>query len=523
MLILPRSQSLHRATKSGRRLRIAATAVAATLMASLVLAASWSAAPAAATTGALMGNAAPKNLVTHSDSSGVEVGTRFSAKVDGTATGMRFWKGKGAAGPHTGTLWSSAGTKLATAKFTAETGSGWQTATFDKVVSLTSGSTYVVSYFAPNGRYAATHNYTGKSQSQYLSLKSKSGVFAYGSASRFPTESFRKSNYWVDVVFTPGKIPGGNPVPPGSTPDPTPEPTPTPTPEPTPTPTPTPTPPPTPTPTPPPSTTPPGTTPTVPSPGFPSASTTGVPAGTVLTPYTGPCRITTPNTVIDAKQVNCELKIEVPGVVITRSSINGIVYTDEHGSGAFTITDSQVNAGNQEGTGIGDARFTATRVHVVGGNRSVNCFLDCTIQNSYVHGQFTDTTGRAHESGIRMGSNAVIRGNTIACDAPDVAPDAGCSAALTGYGDFAAVRNNTIDGNLFIGGSGGYCAYGGSTAGKPFSSGTRDIRFTNNVWQRGPTGNCGFWGPITSFDLKAPGNVWSNNTWTDGTPVRAAN
>ncbi|MET0716151.1 MAG: hypothetical protein ABWY23_06700, partial [Mycetocola sp.] len=187
------------------------------------------------------------------------------------------------------------------------------------------------------------------------------------------------------------------------------------------------------------------------------------------------------------------------------------------------ISDSRVDIGAEMGTGIGDERFTATRVHVTGGNRSVNCFRDCTIEYSYVHGQFRDSTGRAHESGIRMGSGSVIRGNTIACDAPDVAPDAGCSAALTGYGDFAVVQNNTIDRNLFVGGSGGYCAYGGSSPGKPYSAGTRDIRFTNNVWERGASGKCGVWGPITSFNSAAPGNVWTNNTWKDGTPIPAAN
>ena len=169
------------------------------------------------------------------------------------------------------------------------------------------------------------------------------------------------------------------------------------------------------------------------------------------------------------------------------------------------------------GTGIGDARFTATRVEVTGGNRSVNCYLNCSLIDSYVHGQFVDVTGIAHESGVRMGAGSVIRGNRIACDAD--APAHGCSAALTGYGDFAVVKNNTIDRNLFVAGSGGYCTYGGSTPNKPFSTGTRDIRFTNNVWERGASGKCGVWGPIVSFDISAPGNVWSNNKYDDGSPV----
>jgi len=257
---------------------------------------------------------------------------------------------------------------------------------------------------------------------------------------------------------------------------------------------------------------------------FPSAETTGLPRGTELSDYTGPCRITTADTVLDAKRVDCwPLLIDATGVVITRSQINGFVYSGEEGSGSFTITDSEINAGDNPVTGIGDVRFEATRVHVTGGKRSVMCHRDCTVEASYVHGQFTDTSGYYHESGIRMGSNAVIRGNTIACDAPDVPPDGGCSGALTGYGDFAVIQNNVIDGNLFLAGSGGYCTYGGSTTGKPHSAGTRDIRFTNNVWQRGTTSKCGDFGPITSFDSDAPGNEWSNNRWDDGAPVTAAN
>jgi hypothetical protein len=181
-------------------------------------------------------------------------------------------------------------------------------------------------------------------------------------------------------------------------------------------------------------------------------------------------------------------------------------------------------------TGIGDANFVVTRVEVTGGSRSINCYLNCSVQNSYVHGQYTDLRGIDHESGIRMGSGSVLRNNTIGCTAETVPPDAGCSAAITGYGDFAIVQKNSIDGNLILAGSGGYCAYGGSTAGKPYSAGVNNIKFTNNVWQRGTDMGaggrgyvCGYWGPITSFDSNAPGNVWNNNLYDDGKPVPPAN
>src|SRR6478752_4891037 len=121
---------------------------------------------------------------------------------------------------------------------------------------------------------------------------------------------------------------------------------------------------------------------------FPGPDNTGIPAGTALTPYAGPCDITTANTVIDANTVNCDLTIEASGVRITRSKINGIVSVDSNSTGySMTISDSEVDAGNVFRSGIGDINFTATRVEVIGGNRSIMCFKDCTVQDSYVHGQ----------------------------------------------------------------------------------------------------------------------------------------
>ena len=79
------------------------------------------------------------------------------------------------------------------------------------------------------------------------------------------------------------------------------------------------------------------------------------------------------------------------------------------------------------------------------------------------YGQFKDDSGSYHEGGIRMGQNTIIRHNTIACDAPDMPPDGGCSAPLTGYGDFTPVTDNLIERNLFKATPAGYCAYGGST------------------------------------------------------------
>ncbi len=121
-----------------------------------------------------------------------------------------------------------------------------------------------------------------------------------------------------------------------------------------------------------------------------------------------------------------------------------------------------------------------------------------------------------------MDQNLTLVHNTITCDATPVPPDAGCSAAITGYGDFGVVHDNTIDNNLIDGGpdgSMGYCVYGGSVPGKPYPH-ANNIVYTNNVFMRGPSGKCGIWGPVSDFYSNEPGNVWRNNVWApDGAAV----
>ncbi len=75
--------------------------------------------------------------------------------VSGYITGIRFYKGPGNTGTHIGNLWTSTGTLLATVTFTDETASGWQEADFSTPVAITAGTTYVASYYAPAGDYAA--------------------------------------------------------------------------------------------------------------------------------------------------------------------------------------------------------------------------------------------------------------------------------------------------------------------------------------------------------------------------------
>ncbi|WP_214409858.1 DUF4082 domain-containing protein [Sphaerisporangium fuscum] len=155
-------------------------------------------------------NATPANP-SNNDSASVELGVKFTAEMDGTVTGVRFYKGTGNTGAHVGNLWSSTGTLLATGTFGTESASGWQSLTFTTPVTVAAGQVYVASYFAPNGHYSGDGGYFNSGAYDNPPLHAvanggpagSNGVYRYGSSSGFPTDSYNGANYWVDVLFTP--------------------------------------------------------------------------------------------------------------------------------------------------------------------------------------------------------------------------------------------------------------------------------------------------------------------------------
>jgi hypothetical protein len=144
------------------------------------------------------------------DTGAVELGMRFRSDVAGQVTGVRFYKGSGNTGTHVGRLWSASGTPLASVTFTGETASGWQQASFATPVTITANTTYVVSYFAPNGHYADDTGFFAGSGVDRAPLHAlpdgtdgPNGVYRYGAGGVFPTDTWQSSNYWVDLTFIP--------------------------------------------------------------------------------------------------------------------------------------------------------------------------------------------------------------------------------------------------------------------------------------------------------------------------------
>ncbi|MBI4899192.1 MAG: DUF4082 domain-containing protein [Actinobacteria bacterium] len=542
--------------KRARRARVSRTGIA--LVAALALgttsAAVWSSATAsAATVDTIWGTSAPAQAAVDSDTGSVELGTRFTASTTGQATAVRFYKTPENRGTHTGSLWTSTGSLIGKVTFSNETSTGWQSATFAKPIQLNAGTSYVVSYHASYGRYVATERFSGSSVSTSLTTPSSNvGVYAYGSTSKFPTNSWQGSNYWVDLSFAPGVTSGAAlPLATATSATSTSTATTTPTtsststtvaPSPTAT-----------------STTPKPTTSTSSAPaptataptatatastttsssgltscvslpsrcGYPDATNTGIPAGTVLKRV--PADVTSgPGWVWDSRgwlQANS-------GAVVSNVIVSGSI--NMAGSNV-TVTNTRVLVGG-ESWGIGlqhatNAVISNSEIGVPGGTPRLmvgikDIYGDSTGTQVLRNNVTNSSTGiqiyggliadnYVHDLGYQTGDHIngttsngstdmmTIRHNTILnrFDQTD---------AISLFQDFGIEANRLITNNLVAGG--GYTIYGGDNQryGK-----TYNIQITNNRFSKLYYPNSGSYGPITAFDPSGANNLASGNYWDE--------
>lgn len=486
--------------RPGRR---AAAALAALTAAGLIAACTTStakvtAAKTAATVETLWPTSTVPGVVTDADTGAVELGTTFTAAVSGQVTGVTFYKGPKNLGTHTVNLWTAAGTLVRSHVVTGETGSGWQTMSFGTPLPIVAGATYTASYFSPKGHYSDTVNYAWPRISG--DLGGTAGTYTYGASSKFPTSTYQRSSYFVSPVFVPDAAPSPTPT---VTPSPTPTPSPTVTPSPTPSPTATPTPTPSPTPS---------------SGGFPDGSNTGVPPGTVLTDYTGPGTV---SGTVTGQRLTGDFGVSGTAT-ISDSVIDGSIKTT--GSGTLSLIDDTVlgEAADEGNSVIFGANISGLRLDVHGGKANFQCQDNCSIVDSWLHDPFIENAYHYDMIGSNGMSGFTIRHNTISCTNHTHAASfsGGCSADMGFFGDFDVIQNITVDHNLFVASSdsAGYCVITNATKpGKAFPTG-RNLVYTNNVWQRGSNGRCGQFGPVDNWQ-SGNGNVWSGNSWDDGTPL----
>ncbi|WP_219949289.1 DUF4082 domain-containing protein [Salinibacterium sp. M195] len=393
----------------------------------------------AATSTNIWGDSKPTGAALDTDPLGAELGTTFIPAVDGQATAIRFYKVKGVTGKHTGSIWDADGTQMATVTFTDESDSGWQTATLSKPVSLTSGTSYVVSYRVPaGGYYAATENFSGKSSSEHLDVsRSNSGVYSYSQSGSHPRSQWRSSQYWADLTFVPAEGSGAGE---GTTPTPT-EPT-TPTPAPTEPPTPTEPTTPVPAPTEPTTPVPAPTEPTTPAPtptdppssstaGFPTRTSAGLPSGWQPTKQVnGNYYVRTAGAVVeDLRITNGTIIIEAANVTVRRVQFVGSSLVNGAGPACFP----NVLIEDSEFTANGTTRDNDSPVIQFGGYTARNIVIDGVPEGLRVGG-----------SDIGCGP-VTVADSFIRVKSPDVCTDGWHGDGIQGYGgDKLTVRNTTI-------------------------------------------------------------------------------
>ena len=157
----------------------------------------------------IFGNNYTPSTPSTNDPGAYELGMKFQSSVSGWVAGVRFYKGSGNNGTHTGSLWTASGTLLATGTFTNETASGWQSMQFTNAVPISANTTYVVSYWDPDGHYGSdaelfdwplnTPPLTAV-KSDYVNVGGGNGVYDPGGQG-FPTLQSDGTSYAVDVIF----------------------------------------------------------------------------------------------------------------------------------------------------------------------------------------------------------------------------------------------------------------------------------------------------------------------------------
>ena len=193
----------------------------------------------------------------------------------------------------------------------------------------------------------------------------------------------------------------------------------------------------------------------------PSASTTGVPAGTKLRVHNGNIVVTKAGTRLDRMDIRGFVVVKAANVTISRSIVRGgrnpktaqgVITNYGYKNLVITDTDVRTSYPSVYLDGIKGWKFTARRVHVVGGVDSIKIHgddvtvADSLLENTkwYAHDPYQDG-GPTHNDNIQIlkGRNLTITGNTIR---------GAQNFAVLGAANLDHVPNLVVNGNWLDGG-----------------------------------------------------------------------
>ncbi len=445
----------------------------------------------------IFGNGPAPSHPSDPDGSAVELGLKFRSSSSGSVTGVRFYKGSGNGGVHLGHLWSANGSQLASVTFSGETSSGWQTMHFPSPVAILANTTYVVSYYAPRGRYAgdahgmnAAHT-TGPLTALADGADGPNDVYVYG-PSGFPTSTYQATNYYVDVAFRPDAQldAGGTDARPtdSSAPD---------------------------------------------AAGTASVrawtrglawyqANTGVPTGVTLR-ASPPLTVTTVGAVIDGLDVAGGISVQAKNVTIRNTRVHGTISNDIGSLDTNLLVDhSEMDlsaiaidaSGNSNKYGVAAWWSVTVRFAKIHGMAQGVAFAGhVVVDDSWIYG--IRSSGQHSECILSNGDGTAQAGNSSFhrnwLDADDTHAAGFVSSAMSMYGDYGQIKNIVVDGNYFTGA--GYNLYPGATSQKPYPL-PLNVAVTNNVFN--PTG----YGPVYPSALDpASTAAWANNGLVSGAVV----
>jgi hypothetical protein len=150
----------------------------------------------------LFGVSIPATL-SQTDGVPYELGIKFQSAVPGLITAIRHYKSPSETGLHTGRIWSSSGSLLASAVFTGETANGWQTQALVPPLRIAENTTYAVSVNINTHFPTTAQGLVVSSINQKLfTVADGANGFFNTTPGNYPNTSDINANYFRDVVFT---------------------------------------------------------------------------------------------------------------------------------------------------------------------------------------------------------------------------------------------------------------------------------------------------------------------------------
>ena len=156
----------------------------------------------------VVGSETPNN-----DGVPLTLGVKFKSAFDGLISAIRFYKPTGDTAHNTVQLWTADGSLIGSGKLTGNaTDTGWREVSFINPQSITANTVYIASYFSPTGFYSSTlFGFTDSVVNGPLTALADgdpegdgvNGLYEYNPPTTAPGSSFKASNYWVDVKYTP--------------------------------------------------------------------------------------------------------------------------------------------------------------------------------------------------------------------------------------------------------------------------------------------------------------------------------